>query len=119
MSGVNQVTLIGNVGADPDIRHTAGGMTVANMRIATSESYREKETGEKKEVTEWHTVTLWDGLAKVVEKYVKKGSKVYIQGKMKTRKWTAKDGTDRYSTEVIAETLILLGDRKPEQQAAP
>lgn len=119
MNGVNQATLLGNVGADPEVRHTQGGTTVANIRMATSESYKDKDTGERKEVTEWHTVTMWGALADVVEKYVKKGSKLYIQGKLKTRKWTDKEGRDRYSTEIIAETMVMVGDKKPEQPPTP
>ncbi|MEO7080125.1 MAG: single-stranded DNA-binding protein [Flavobacteriales bacterium] len=107
MSGVNKVILIGNLGADPEVRHLQNDVTVANFNLATSETYRDKTTGEKREVTEWHRVVVWRGLAEVVEKYVKKGSKVYVEGKLQTRKWE-KDGIERYTTEIVAENLTML-----------
>jgi single-strand DNA-binding protein len=101
---VNKVILIGNLGADPEIRRTQDGRPIANLRIATSESWRDKATGERKEKTEWHRVVIFnEGLCKVVEQYVKKGSKVYIEGQLQTRKWQDKDGQDRYSTEVVLQ----------------
>jgi single-strand DNA-binding protein len=101
---VNKVILIGNLGADPEIRRTQDGRPIANLRIATSESWRDKTTGERKEKTEWHRVVIFnEGLCKVVEQYVKKGSKVYIEGALQTRKWTDKDGNDKYSTEVVLQ----------------
>src|SRR3569832_132745 len=101
---VNKVILIGNLGADPEIRRTQDGRPIANLRIATSESWRDKNTGERKEKTEWHRVVIFnEGLCKVVEQYVKKGSKVYIEGALQTRKWQDKDGQDRYSTEVVLQ----------------
>jgi len=101
---VNKVILIGNLGADPEIRRTQDGRPIANLRIATSESWRDKATGERKERTEWHRVVIFnEGLCKVVEQYVKKGSKVYIEGQLQTRKWQDKDGQDRYSTEVVLQ----------------
>ena len=121
MSGVNKVILIGNLGADPEVRHLQNDVTVANFNLATSETYRDKTTGEKREVTEWHRVVVWRGLAEVVEKYVKKGSKVYVEGKLQTRKWE-KDGIERYTTEIVAENLTML-DRPsndgPAQGNAP
>ena len=121
MSGVNKVILIGNLGADPEVRHLQNDVTVANFNLATSETYRDKTTGEKREVTEWHRVVVWRGLAEVVEKYVKKGSKVYVEGKLQTRKWE-KDGIERYTTEIVAENLTMLdrpsGDG-PAQGNAP
>lgn len=114
MSGsLNKVMLIGNLGADPEIRRLSSGGMVANMRIATSENWRDKNTGERREKTEWHTVTVFnENLAKIVEQYVKKGSKVYIEGQMQTRKWQDQSGNDRYSTEVVLQgfngTLALL-----------
>lgn len=107
MSGVNKVILIGNLGADPEIRHLQNGVSVANFRIATSETYKDKTTGEKREQTEWHSIVAWRGLAEITEKYLKKGSKVYVEGKLRTRKWE-KDGIDRYTTEVQADEMNLL-----------
>lgn len=107
MSGVNKVILVGNLGADPEIRHLENGVTVANFNLATSETFKDRQTGERREQTEWHRVVAWRGLAEVVEKYVKKGSKVYVEGKLRTRKWE-KDGIDRYTTEVYAEELTML-----------
>lgn len=109
---VNKVILVGNVGADPEIRTTQDGKRIANIRLATSESWRDKQ-GEKHERTEWHRVVIFnDGLAKVVEGYVSKGSKLYIEGQLQTRKWTDKEGHERYSTEVVLQgfggTLTLL-----------
>ena len=101
---VNKVILIGNLGADPEIRRTQDGRPIANLRIATSESWRDKNTGERKEKTEWHRVVIFnEGLCKIVEQYLKKGSKVYIEGALQTRKWQDKDGQDRYSTEVVLQ----------------
>lgn len=117
MSGVNKVILIGNLGADPEVRHLENGVAVANFNLATSETYKDRQTGEKREQTEWHRVVVWRGLAEVVEKYVKKGSKVYVEGKLRTRKWE-KDGIDRYSTEVQVDNLTMLdrptGDGSPQ-----
>jgi single-strand DNA-binding protein len=120
MSGVNKVILIGNLGADPEVRHLQNGAAVANFRIATSETYKDKTTGEKREQTEWHNIVAWRGLAEITEKYLRKGSKVYIEGKLRTRKWE-KDGIDRYTTEIQADEMSLL-DRpteRPEGFAAP
>jgi single-strand DNA-binding protein len=101
---VNKVILIGNLGADPEIRRTQDGRPIANLRIATSESWRDKATGERKEKTEWHRVVIFnEGLCRIAEQYLKKGSKVYIEGQLQTRKWQDKDGQDRYSTEVVLQ----------------
>jgi single-strand DNA-binding protein len=101
---VNKVILIGNLGADPEIRRTQDGRPIANLRVATSETWRDKATGERREKTEWHRVVIFnEGLCKVVEQYVKKGSKVYLEGSLQTRKWQDKDGQDRYSTEVVLQ----------------
>jgi single-strand DNA-binding protein len=121
---VNKVILVGNVGADPEIRRTQNGNAIANLRIATSESWRDKNTGERKEKTEWHTVVVFtEGLVKVIEQYVKKGAKLYIEGALATRKWTDQAGADRYSTEVVLQgfnaVLTMLdgaGGGKPQQQ---
>lgn len=117
MASLNKVQLIGNLGADPEIRSFQNGGKVANLRIATSESWKDKATGEKKEKTEWHTVAIFnEGLVGVVERFLKKGSKVYLEGQLQTRKWADKDGNDRYSTEVVLQgfggTLVML-DGKP------
>jgi single-strand DNA-binding protein len=114
MSGVNKVILIGNLGADPEIRHLQDGVSVANFNLATSEFFKDKNTGERREQTEWHRVVAWRRLAELTEKYLKKGSKVYIEGKLRTRKWE-KDGVDRYTTEIMADEMTLLD--KPSGQA--
>ena len=101
---VNKVILVGNLGKDPEIRRTQDGRPIANLRIATSESWRDKTTGERKEKTEWHSVVVFnEGLCRVVEQYVKKGAKLYIEGALQTRKWQGQDGQDRYSTEVVLQ----------------
>ena len=110
MSGVNKVILVGRLGKEPEVRNLDNGATVANFTIATSESYKDKTTGEKKEVTEWHNVVLWRGLAEIAQKYVHKGDLVYIEGKLRTRSWE-KEGVTRYTTEVIADNLTMLGSR--------
>lgn len=113
MASLNKVTLIGNVGKDPEIRTTTDGKEIANLTIATSESWRDKTTGEKKEKTEWHRVVVFnEGLTKVVKNYVKKGSKLYIEGSLQTRKWQGNDGKENYTTEIVIQgfssTLKLL-----------
>jgi single-strand DNA-binding protein len=101
---VNKVILVGNVGKDPEIRRTQDGRPIANLRIATSENWRDKTTGERREKTEWHSVVVFnEGLCRVVEQYVKKGSKLYIEGALQTRKWQGQDGQDRYSTEIVLQ----------------
>ncbi len=101
---VNKVILIGNLGADPEIRRTQDGRPIANLRVATSESWRDKTTGERREKTEWHRVVIFnEGLCKIVEQYLKKGSKVYLEGALQTRKWQDKEGHDKYSTEVVLQ----------------
>jgi len=108
MAGVNKVILIGNLGADPEVRHLQNGASVANFRIATSETYKDKTTGEKREQTEWHSIVAWRGLAEITEKYLRKGSKVYVEGKLRTRKWQDKDGVERYTTEIHADEMTML-----------
>jgi len=113
---VNKVILVGNLGADPEVRRTQDGRPIVNLRIATSETWRDKATGERKEKTEWHRVVIFsEGLAKVAEQYLKKGSKVYLEGALQTRKWQDKDGQDRYSTEIVLQgfnsTLTMLDGR--------
>jgi single-strand DNA-binding protein len=109
--GINKVILVGNLGADPETRAMPSGSTVANLRIATSESWRDKQTGEQQERTEWHRVALFGRLAEVAAEYLKKGSQVYIEGSLRTRKWTDKQGQERYSTEVIGNDMQMLGGR--------
>jgi single-strand DNA-binding protein len=109
--GVNKVILIGNLGADPETRAMPSGTTVANLRIATSESWRDKQSGEQQERTEWHRVALFGRLAEVAGEYLRKGSQVYIEGSLRTRKWQDKQGNDRYSTEIVGNDLQMLGGR--------
>jgi single-strand DNA-binding protein len=109
--GVNKVILIGNLGQDPETRTTPGGTTVTNIRIATSESWRDKTSGEMKEQTEWHGIVLWNKLGEIAAEYLKKGSQVYIEGRLQTRKWQDKQGNDRYTTEVVASEMQMLGGR--------
>lgn len=131
MSGVNKAIIIGRLGSDPEIRTLPNGDPVAKISLATSESWTDKQSGEKKELTEWHTVIAFRKLAEIMGQYLKKGAQVYIEGKLRTRKWQAQDGTDRYTTEIIADKLEMLGSSqgnsnnnwaqephgKPKQQA--
>ncbi len=116
---VNKVILIGNLGKDPEVRHLENGAVVANFPIATSESYTDRTTGERRETTDWHDIVVWRGLAEVVEKYVRKGQKVYIEGKLKKRSWQDKEGNTRYTTEVVADELTMLSrpENQPQQQS--
>jgi len=107
--GINQVILIGNLGQDPEVRYTASGTAIANLRIATSEQWRDKQTGENKENTEWHTVVLFGKTAEIAGQYLKKGRQVYLEGRLQTRKWQDKSGNERYSTEVVANEMQMLG----------
>jgi single-strand DNA-binding protein len=109
--GVNKVILIGNLGADPETRAMPSGTTVANLRVATSESWRDKQTGEQQERTEWHRVAFFGRLAEVAGEYLRKGSQVYIEGSLRTRKWQDKQGNERYSTEIVGNDLQMLGGR--------
>jgi len=110
MSGVNKVILIGRLGADPETRTLEGGTKVSSIRLATSERYKDRD-GNQQEMTEWHNVVFWRGLAEVVEKYLRKGDQVYVEGRIKTRKWTDKDGNERYSTDIVATDMTMLGSR--------
>ena len=114
---VNKVILIGNLGKDPEVRRIENGGIVANFPLATSETYTDRTTGEKRDTTDWHTIVLWRGLAEVAEKYVRKGQKVYVEGKLKTRSWTDKEGISRYTTEIVADELTILSPRN--ENAAP
>lgn len=113
MAGINKVILVGNLGKDPEVRYLEGGTAVANFSIATSETFKDRNSGEKKTNTEWHNVVLWRGLAEIAEKYLKKGMQVYIEGKLRTRQWQDKDGNNRYTTEIVGDNLQMLG-RKDE-----
>ena len=114
--GINKVILIGNLGTDPEVRYMPQGGAVANLTVATSESWTDKATNEKKEQTEWHRVVIYQRLAEIAGEYLRKGSKVYIEGKLKTRKWQDKDGVERYTTEIIANELQMLDGRSEGQQ---
>jgi single-strand DNA-binding protein len=107
--GVNKVMLIGNLGADPEVRYTAGGAAVANVTLATAESWKDKESGEQQERTEWHRIVFFSRLAEIVGEYLKKGSQVYVEGRLQTRKWQDRDGNDRYTTEIVANEMQMLG----------
>lgn len=109
--GVNKVILVGNLGADPETRYMPSGRAVSNLRIATSESWRDKQTGDQQERTEWHNVVLYDKLGEIAAEYLRKGSQVYIEGSLRTRKWQDKEGKDRYTTEIIAREMQMLGGR--------
>lgn len=109
--GVNKVILIGNLGNDPDTRYTAGGAAVANVSLATTDSWRDKESGEQQDRTEWHRVVFFGRLAEIVSEYLHKGSQIYIEGRLQTRKWQDKEGNDRYTTEIVANEMQMLGGR--------
>lgn len=127
MSSVNKVILIGNLGADPEVRTLPNGNKVVNLSLATTDSWRDKNTGERREKTEWHRVVIFsDGMAKVAEQYLRKGSKVYLEGALQTRKWQDQSGQDKYATEIVLQgfgsTLTMLDgkpDDKPQRQAPP
>lgn len=109
--GINKAILIGNLGADPEMRYTQGGTAVANLRIATNEQWRDKDSGEKQERTEWHRVVLFGKLGEIAGEYLKKGSQVYLEGRIQTRKWQGQDGQDHYTTEIVANQMQMLGGR--------
>src|SRR3990167_8069317 len=111
MASVNKVILIGNLGRDPETRYMPNGEAVANITVATTETWKDKTSGEKQEKTEWHRVTFYRRLAEIVGEYLKKGSQVYIEGRLETRKWQDKEGKDRYTTEIIADRMQMLGSR--------
>jgi single-strand DNA-binding protein len=124
MSGINKVIIVGNLGKDPEVNFMTSGDAVANMTIATSESWKDKQTGEQKEKTEWHRVVIFGKLAEIAGEYLKKGSKVYLEGQLQTRKWTNKDGQDQYTTEIVLKGFnskmeMLDGKSSGSQQAAP
>lgn len=117
--GVNKVILVGNLGKDPEVKYTANGAAVANITVATSESWNDKQTGEKQEKTEWHRVVFFRRLAEIAGEYLRKGSQVYIEGKLQTRKWQDQNGQDRYTTEIVANEMQMLGGRGGDGGARP
>ncbi len=126
--GINKVILVGNLGQDPETRAMPSGKAVTNVRIATTDSWRDKQSGEQKEQTEWHNVVFFDRLAEIAAEYLRKGSQVYVEGRLRTRKWQDKSGNDRYTTEIVASEMQMLGGRggagggssgAPRREAAP
>lgn len=111
MSGVNKVILVGRLGKDPEVRNLENGATVANFTMATSESYKDKTTGDKKEITEWHNIVLWRGLAEIAAKYLHKGDMVFVEGKLRTRSWE-KEGVTRYTTEIVGDNMTMLSTQR-------
>jgi len=111
MASVNKVILVGNLGADPEVRYLPSGDAVANIRLATTDRYKDKQSGDLKEMTEWHRVAFFGRLAEIVNEYLKKGSSVYIEGRLRTRKYQGQDGQERYSTEIVADQMQMLGGR--------
>jgi len=124
MRGINKAIIVGTLGQDPEVRQTSGGNSVANLSVATNETWKDKQTGEKKESTEWHRIVLWGRVAEIAGQYLSKGSKVYLEGRLQTRKYE-KDGVTHYSTEIVANELQMLGDaggsrgEAPQQRSAP
>lgn len=110
MSGVNKVILVGRLGKDPEVRNLENGAVVANFTLATSETYKDKTTGEKKEITDWHNIVLWRGLAEIAQKYLHKGDMIFVEGKLRTRSWE-KDGVTRYTTEIIGDNMTMLSTK--------
>lgn len=124
MPNLNKVMLIGHLGADPEIRYMPNGKAVVNIRVATSETWKDRNSGEIQERTEWHSIVAFDKLAEIIAEYLRKGSQVFIEGKLQTRKWQDKEGKDRYTTEIIAQSMQMLGgkpqgERAPRQESAP
>lgn len=119
MASVNKVILVGNLGADPESRYMPNGDAVVNIRLATTESWKDKNSGEKKELTEWHRVVFYRKLAEIAGQYLKKGSQVYIEGRIRTRKWQGQDGQDRYTTEIEANEMQMLGRREGMGDSGP
>ena len=123
MASVNKVIIVGNLGADPETRYTPGGDAVTNIRVATTDKWKDKTSGEMKEATEWHRISFFGRLAEVAGEYLKKGSQIYVEGSLRTRKWQDKDGQDRYSTDIRGDVMQMLGRREgggaPRDEAAP
>lgn len=112
MASINKVILIGNLGKDPETRYSADGAAITNITLATTDSWKDKATGEKKEQTEWHRVVFFNRLAEIAGEYLRKGRSVYVEGRLRTRKWTDKEGQDRYTTEIVADVMQMLGSRE-------
>jgi len=124
MASVNKAIILGNIGKDPEVKYTASGEAICNITVATSESWKDKATGEKKELTEWHRISFFGKLAEICGQYLKKGSQVYVEGSIRTRKWTDKDGHERYTTEIKGDQMTMLGgkqsnDSAPAERSAP
>lgn len=119
MASVNKVIIVGNLGRDPETRYMPNGEAVTNIAVATTESWKDKNSGEKKELTEWHRITFYRKLAEIAGQYLKKGSQIYVEGRLQTRKWQDKDGVERYTTEIIADTMQMLGSRQGQGSSAP
>lgn len=119
MASVNKVILVGNLGADPETRYMPSGESVTNIRVATTDRWKDKQSGEMKEATEWHRIAFFGKLAEIAGEYLKKGSQVYVEGRIRTRKWQDKDGQDRYSTEIVAERMQMLGARSGAGEPRP
>lgn len=119
MRGVNKAILVATLGKDPEIRYMPNGNAVANFYVATSEQWKDKQTGQKQESTEWHNIVIYGKLAEICGEYLKKGSQVYLEGKIKTRKWQDKEGKDRYTTEIVADQMQMLGGNNGEKQGKP
>lgn len=117
MASINKVILVGNLGADPESRTLASGDLVCNLRMATSDKWKDKTTGEPREATEWHRIVLFRGLAQIASRYLKKGDPIYVEGKLRTRKWQGNDGVDRYTTEIEAFELKMLGSRRQDEDS--
>ena len=111
MASINKVILVGNLGRDPEVRYTPDNNAITNISVATTDRYKDKHTGEQKEITEWHRVVFFNRLAEIAGEYLKKGSQVYIEGRLRTRKWTDQSGVDKYTTEIIADQMQMLGSR--------
>jgi single-strand DNA-binding protein len=115
--GINKVILVGNLGSDPEVRYMPSGGAVTTVSIATSQAWKDKQTGEQKETTEWHRVVMFNKLAEIAGEYLRKGSQIYVEGALRTRKWQGQDGQDRYTTEIVANTMQMLGSAKSEGAA--
>lgn len=116
MASVNKAIIVGNIGKDPDVRYSASGDAMCNITVATSENWKDKATGEKKELTEWHRISFFGKLAEIAGQYLKKGSQVYVEGSIRTRKWTDKEGQERYTTEIRGDEMKMLGGKSEGQQ---
>jgi single-strand DNA-binding protein len=119
MASVNKVIIVGNLGRDPEVRYTPNGESITNVTIATTDTWKDKATGEKKEATEWHRVVFFGKLAEIAGQYLKKGRQVYVEGALRTRKWTDKEGQERYTTEIVANEMKMLGSREGMSDAPP